>query len=70
MREYGIAKETAYAWTSVWKNPLNGFLCIQDSPDGKLLDFIDKAYHEMTVEQIYARHPAKGRYGTEWEDKP
>lgn len=63
--EFGIAKQTAYNWASTWKNRYNGFLRVRDLPEGKLLDFADPEYHKLEVEEIYRKHPASGRHGTE-----
>jgi hypothetical protein len=64
--EFHMAKETAYSWASVMKNSWNGFLVERDLPEGRLLDFADPEYHRMSIEEVYARHPATGRHGTRW----
>mgnify|MGYP001594512482 FL=1 len=56
-----IAVQTAYNWIRPMKNKVNGFIYLRDMPQGKLLDFKNPAYHKMSPEDIYAKHPSIDR---------
>lgn len=59
--KYKIAVQTAYNWLIPMRNDINGFIYSRDMPQGKLLDFRNPAYHKMSPEDIYAKHPSIDR---------